>query len=88
MRDSAYEGLSFRLRRELHAKAADVIAAAAGDDREANAELLSLHYLHAERYREAWTYARAAADAAAAICASVEAAALYQRALEAGTAST
>ena len=57
VRDSAYEGLSFRLRRELHAKAADVIAAAAGDDRDAHAELLSLHYLHAERYREAWTYA-------------------------------
>ena len=39
-------------------------------------------------YREAWTYARAAADAAAAIWASVEAAALYQRALEAGRRRT
>ncbi|HEX4529105.1 MAG TPA: adenylate/guanylate cyclase domain-containing protein [Acidimicrobiia bacterium] len=84
VRDSAYEGLSFRLRRELHAKVADVIAAAAGDDRDTHAELLSLHYLHAERYHEAWTHARGAADAAAAIWASVEAAALYQRALEAG----
>ena len=84
VRDSAYEGLSFRLRRELHAKAADVIAAAAGDDRESNAELLSLHYLHADRHRDAWMYARTAADAAAAIHASVEAAALYERALQAG----
>ena len=88
VRDSVYEGLSFRLRRELHAKAADVIAAAAGDDREAHAELLSLHYLHAERYREAWTHACGVADAAAAIWASVEAAALYQRATRGGTART
>jgi class 3 adenylate cyclase/tetratricopeptide (TPR) repeat protein len=84
VRDSAYEGLSFRLRRELHAKTADAIAMSAGEDRDAHAELLSLHYLHAERYREALTYASSAADAAATIWATVEAAALYQRALEAG----
>ena len=55
-RDCAYEGLSFRLRRQLHARVADVIAASGGD-LDAQAEVLSLHYLHAEMYLEAWTFA-------------------------------
>ena len=83
-RDCAYEGLSYRLRRQLHAQVADVIADAAGEDSDAHAALLSLHYLHAERYREAWTYALLAANSAAEIYASVEASELYERALEAG----
>ena len=83
-RDCAYEGLSYRLRRRLHAQVADVIADAAGEDSDAHAALLSLHYLHAERYREAWTYALLAANSAAEIYASVEASELYERALEAG----
>jgi class 3 adenylate cyclase/predicted ATPase len=82
-RDCAYEGLSFRLRRQLHARVADVIAASGGD-LDAQAEVLSLHYLHAEMFLEAWTFARSAATRAADIYASVEASQLFERALDAG----
>ena len=50
IRDAAYEGLSFRRRKELHARAARAIEArttAPGD----TAALLSLHWLHAEHTR-------------------------------------
>jgi tetratricopeptide (TPR) repeat protein len=46
--------------------------------------LLSLHYLRAERFGEAWTYARGAAETAASRWTTVEATALYERALDAG----
>ena len=45
---------------------------------------LSLHYLEAGDYRQAWNYATAAAKRAGAVYAYVEAAGLYGRALEAG----
>ena len=57
VRDSAYEGMSYRLRRQLHARAGDAIRAAAGPQPEEQADLLSLHYLHAQRYNEAWSFA-------------------------------
>ena len=54
MRDAAYEGLSFKRRRELHGRAAHAIEARASAEvagvAEA-AELLSLHWLHAEQFR-------------------------------------
>jgi len=82
MRDAAYEGLSFKRRKELHARAALAIETRTTTPEEA-AELLSLHWLHAEGYDQAWRYARIAGDRARVLWANAEAAAFYARALEA-----
>ena len=84
MRDAAYEGLSFKRRRELHARAARAIEARTTTPDE-GAELLSLHWMHAERYEEAWHYSRLAGERARALWANPEAATFYSRALEAAT---
>jgi class 3 adenylate cyclase/tetratricopeptide (TPR) repeat protein len=81
--DGAYNGLSYRLRRELHARTGDIIRLAAGDGGE-ESELLSLHYFRAQRYAEAWEYSLAAAERAKAFFANIEAAEFYERALLAG----
>ena len=83
-RDAAYEGLSYRSRRSLHGRAGDAIEVAAGANPEDQAELLSLHFLHAQRHTDAWRYALVAAERARAIYANLEAAEFYERALEAG----
>jgi tetratricopeptide (TPR) repeat protein len=83
-REVAYETLTFRKRKELHASAAASIesAAVAGDvDR---SEILSFHFLHAQEYEKCWEYAHVAAERAAQKYANVEAVALYERALVAG----
>ncbi len=79
VRDCAYEGLPFRRRRELHGRAAHALMARTGDDSEA--ELLSLHFFHAQHFEEAWRYALVAGDRAGGKYANLEAATLYQRAL-------
>lgn len=84
MRDAAYEGLSFRRRRELHGRAADAISARAAGV-EDNAAILSLHALHAERFEEAWTYGRIAGNHARSLYANEEAVTLYGRALQASS---
>ncbi len=81
VRDCAYEGLPFRRRRELHGRAANALLARTGDDSEA--ELLSLHFFHAQHYEEAWRYALVAGNRASQKYANIEAATLYQRALAA-----
>ena len=50
---------------------------------ESDAALLSLHFFHAQRYDETWSYARTAADSAREVYANVEAVKLYRRALDA-----
>jgi len=81
IRDAAYEGLSFRRRRELHARVADVLRETATDEEEA-AETLSLHFSLAERYPETWRFSLLAAGRARAKFANADAAELYRRALE------
>ena len=76
-RASAYEGLSFRRRRHLHAKAGTAL-----ERRGAEPSLLSLHFLNAEDHERAWGYSVGAGDAARKQYASVEASELYARALE------
>ena len=83
LRDSAYEGLPFKLRRQLHGAVAAHIEEEMDFPEEAGATL-SLHYVEAGEFRPAWRYAIAAAERAAGIYANVEAAGLYARALEAG----
>jgi class 3 adenylate cyclase/tetratricopeptide (TPR) repeat protein len=83
LRDSAYNGLSFRLRHALHSRAGDTIRNAAARDGDDQSELLSFHYLHAQRLREAWSYSLRAADRARGVYANVEAAEYYERAIAA-----
>ena len=83
LRDAAYEGLPYKLRRRLHGAVAARIAQEADDVEEA-AGILSLHYLVAGDYRSAWRYATVAGKRAAGVFAYVEAAGFYARALEAG----
>jgi class 3 adenylate cyclase/tetratricopeptide (TPR) repeat protein len=83
IRDVAYEGLRFGLRRDLHAKAGETIAAAARGRPERQAALLSIHFFHAQRFAEAWRFSLAAADQAREVYANAEAAAFLERAIAA-----
>jgi class 3 adenylate cyclase/tetratricopeptide (TPR) repeat protein len=83
IRDGAYEGLPYKLRRTLHAQVGDSIAFACGETPDDQAELLSLHFFHAQRFTEAWRFSLVAADRANVIYANVEAAEFYGRALTA-----
>jgi tetratricopeptide (TPR) repeat protein/class 3 adenylate cyclase len=81
-RDAAYEGLSYRRRRELHARAAAaIVTRRAGPDDDL--DLLALHYLQAGDNEQAWLNARAAARLAEADFAIGDAVVNYHRALEA-----
>jgi tetratricopeptide (TPR) repeat protein len=83
LRDSAYEGLPFKLRRQLHGAVAAHLEEEMDFPEEAG-NILSLHYFEAGEFRPAWHYAAAAAKRAEGVYANVEAAGLYSRALEAG----
>lgn len=83
LRDAAYEGLPYRLRRKLHGAVAAHLEEEM-DYPEDIANILSLHYFEAGEYQPAWRYATIAAKRAEGAYANVEAAGLYGRALEAG----
>jgi tetratricopeptide (TPR) repeat protein len=83
LRDTAYEELPFRRRRELHARAGTAIETGLGGHPESEAELLSLHFFHAQRFDAAWRYARIAGLRARDKYANVEAAEFLERALAA-----
>jgi Predicted ATPase len=88
-RTTAYEGLGYRRRRELHGALADALRAdaradAANFDRAGPiAPLLALHYSEAHRWRDAWEWSRSAAQNAMSQSATAEAFALLGRALDA-----
>jgi class 3 adenylate cyclase/tetratricopeptide (TPR) repeat protein len=82
LRDAAYEGLPYKLRRKLHGLVAAHLEEEL-DHPEDMASILSLHYFEAGEYQPAWRYATAAAKRADSAFAHVEAAGLYSRALEA-----
>jgi tetratricopeptide (TPR) repeat protein len=83
IRDTAYEGLSFARRRELHARVGEIYEARAGEDA---AELLSLHFSVGGVPEQAWRYSRLAGDRAKAKYANVDASELYRRSLAAAEA--
>jgi class 3 adenylate cyclase/tetratricopeptide (TPR) repeat protein len=81
IRDAAYEGLSYRRRRELHGKIAEVL-----ERREPDAvELLSLHFHRADDKPATWRYSLEAGRDAQAKWANLEAAEFYERALDAAS---
>jgi class 3 adenylate cyclase/tetratricopeptide (TPR) repeat protein len=82
IRDGAYEGLSYRRRRELHGRVAEVLERSHGERPEEAAEILSLHFARADRWHEAWRYSVEAGRRAAEKYANVEAAEFYRRALD------
>jgi class 3 adenylate cyclase/tetratricopeptide (TPR) repeat protein len=82
IRDAAYEGLSYRRRRELHARVAEVIEERQSAVTE-NAELLSLHHYRGEQWDGTWLYSVVAGRRAWEKFANVEAVQFYERALEA-----
>ena len=78
IRDGAYEGLSYRRRRELHGRVAEVLEAHTPEA----VELLSLHYHRAGDKPATWRYSLAAGRSAQEKWANLEAADFYERALE------
>ena len=83
VRDVAYEGLSFRRRRELHAAVGAAIEQRARRRPERYAELLSLHFDRAEEWSKSWSYSTMAGDSAVKKHAGAEAITLYGRSLRA-----
>lgn len=87
LRDVAYAGLPFRLRRDLHAQVGRTIEGRLVD-RSAEAELLSLHFFHAGEHERAWTYSKLAGERAQARYAYVEAGEFFERAAESAKRGT
>jgi predicted ATPase len=83
IRDAAYEGLTFRRRRAMHAAVGDRILASGPAAVDQQTELLALHYFHAQAWEETWRFARIAAERAQAKYANTEAERFYGQALEA-----
>ncbi len=83
LRDTAYEGLPYKVRRRLHAIVAARVEEEA-DQPEEVADILSLHYAAAEEHEQAWRHSTLAAKRAEGAYAFVEAAELYARAIAAG----
>ena len=82
IRDAAYEGLSYRRRRELHGRVAEVIERTHGDRPEEAAEILALHFHRAERWPDAWRFSVEAGRRAEEKYANVEAAQFFEQAIE------
>ena len=83
IRDGAYDGLSYKRRRELHGRVAEVMEQREGERAEESAELLSLHFHRGERWPETWRYSVAAAYRAEEKYANVETIQFLERALDA-----
>jgi class 3 adenylate cyclase/tetratricopeptide (TPR) repeat protein len=78
-RQTIYEGLSFRRRRELHCRIGDFVEQIA--EPQAQSALLAMHFDLGEQHEKAWTYLTLAAKRADELYANEEAANSYQRAL-------
>lgn len=83
VREGAYEGLSYRVRRGLHTRASTIVKGRAGDELEEWDDLLSLHFTQAGDLRRSWRYSCLAGERARRTFAPVEAVAFYRRAVDA-----
>ena len=81
MRATAYEGLSFRRRREIHGRVGQALELRAGDRADEEAALLSLHFAEAGDHERGWRYAVIAGRRAKEGFANIVAAELFDRAL-------
>lgn len=79
--ESAYEGLAYRRRRELHSRAARIFEERAAAGHDAAVELLALHHFRAEQWAEAWRWSVLAGERAAASEAAVEAMRFFEQAV-------
>ena len=79
----AYEGLSYKRRRELHRSVGLALERRAGEAADAQAELLSLHFLRSGDFDRAWRYAVIAGRRAQSQYANAVAMELFGRALAA-----
>ncbi len=84
VRDTAYEALSFRRRRELHSRAGQIVFDASAGKTDAVADILGLHFFLAGDAERAWEYCRIAGDRNMERFANSEAAVQFMRAIEAG----
>jgi class 3 adenylate cyclase/tetratricopeptide (TPR) repeat protein len=82
--EAAYDGLPFRLRRELHAAVGRALEADLGREPDADPAVLSQHFSRAGDHERALKYARMGAQRASARWAHADAARLYRTAIEAG----
>jgi tetratricopeptide (TPR) repeat protein len=82
VRDAAYDGLSDARRREIHLLVGEALERRSPSP-DLDAEVLSLHFLEAGRFEQAWRYAVLAGDAARSKYANVDAGTFYERALSA-----
>ena len=83
VRDTAYEGLPYTRRKQLHALAGTVLEQAYGGSSDERPDLLSLHFFEADDFARAWRYALSAGTTARTASAYSAAATYYQRALAA-----
>jgi class 3 adenylate cyclase/tetratricopeptide (TPR) repeat protein len=87
LREVAYGGLPFRVRRELHRRLAESLERDLGSDVDADPAVLSLHFLLGGDPTRAWKFARLGAQRAVERYGHADAARLYRRAIEAGRAN-
>ena len=85
LRDAAYQGLPFRLRRELHRRVGESFERSAGADATALADQLTRHFFEAGVWEKSLKYGLVAGRDARAVFANQDAAAFFERALAAGT---
>lgn len=83
----AYESLPFRRRRELHERVGTYVERTAGEQVDAQAELLSLHFFRAQSYDKAYRYSLAAGERSKAKFANIDAATFFGRAIHAARES-
>ena len=81
VRDVAYQGLPYRLRRELHGAIGDDVVARLGERAVDEASMLSFHFAEGQRHEECWRFSNVAGDRARDVYANVDAARFYRRAL-------
>lgn len=86
IRDAAYAGLPYRLRRRMHTYAGRVIESTATDVDEV-CERLSMHFFHAGDMERAWKYSLMAGRRAQAQYAHTGAIAFFERAIESAHAA-
>jgi class 3 adenylate cyclase/tetratricopeptide (TPR) repeat protein len=85
LRDAAYHGLSFRRRRALHRRVAEALERGTGMDVTDVADQLTRHFFEAGVWEKALRYGLMAGRHAEKVYANIDAAALLERAVAAGT---